>query len=81
MGEKLFRVIIRAREDGGYRYQIFAVGGFDPRPSQSDNVTYVTREDAERAGQAAAAVLRKDQKDAEAAPHFDFGADGSGNPR
>jgi hypothetical protein len=62
MGEKLFRVIIRAREDGGYRYQIFTVGGFDPRPPQSDNVTYATREDAERAGQAAAEILRKDEK-------------------
>jgi hypothetical protein len=58
MGEnKLLRVIVRAREDGGYRYQIFTVGSTDPRPSQSDNVTYVTREDAERAGQVAAAIL------------------------
>ncbi len=54
----LFRVIVRARENGaGYRYQIFTVGSADPRPSQSDNVTYATREDAERAGQAAAAIL------------------------
>jgi hypothetical protein len=63
MGEnKLLRVIVRAREDGGYRYQIFTVGGADPRPSQSDNVTYATREDAERAGQVAAAILLKDEK-------------------
>ena len=54
----LLRVIVRAREnDCGYRYQIFSVGSADPRPSQSDNVTYATREDAERAGQAAAAIL------------------------
>jgi hypothetical protein len=54
----LFRVIVRGRENGaGYRYQIFTVGSADPRPSQSDNVTYATREDAERAGQAAAAIL------------------------
>jgi hypothetical protein len=53
----LFRVIVRARENGGYRYQIFSVGSADPRPSQSDNVTYATPEDAERAGLAAAAIL------------------------
>jgi hypothetical protein len=63
MGEnKLLRVIVRAREDGGYRYQIFSVGSANPRPSQSDNVTYATREDAERAGQVAAAILLKDEK-------------------
>jgi hypothetical protein len=54
----LFRVIVRARENGGgFRYQIFTVGSAEPRPFQSDNVTYATREDAERAGQAAAAIL------------------------
>jgi hypothetical protein len=58
MGTKpTLRVIVRARESGGYRYQIFWVASADPRPSQSDNVTYATREDAERAGQAAAAIL------------------------
>jgi hypothetical protein len=51
----LLRVIVRAREDGaGYRYQIFTVGSAEPRPSQSNNVTYATREDAERAGLVAA---------------------------
>jgi hypothetical protein len=54
----LSRVIVRAREyGGGYRYQIFTVGSTEPRPFQSDNVTYATREDAERAGQVAAAIL------------------------
>jgi hypothetical protein len=55
----LFRVIVRARENGGggFRYQIFTVGSTDPRPAQSDNVTYATPEDAERAGLAAAAIL------------------------
>ena len=42
-------------ETGGYRYQIFTLGS--PRPSQSDNVIYATRKDAERAGQVAAAIL------------------------
>ena len=59
---KRVRVIVRAREDGGYRYQIFTVGSADPRPSQSDNVIYATREDAERAGQVTAAILLKDEK-------------------
>ena len=37
----LFRVVVRAREyDSGYRYQVFTVGSTEPRPSQSDNVTY-----------------------------------------
>jgi hypothetical protein len=59
----LFRVIVRDREIGrGYRYQISTVGSADSRPSQSDNVTYATREDAERAGQAAA-ILLEDEKD------------------
>jgi hypothetical protein len=59
----LFRVIVRARENGGgYRYQIFAVGSIEPRPFQSDNVNYATREDAERAGQVAAAIMLKDEK-------------------
>jgi hypothetical protein len=52
----LLRIIVR-RGNGGYRYQIFSVGSADPRPSQSDNVTYATPEDAERAGLAAAAIL------------------------
>jgi hypothetical protein len=56
------RVIVRARENGGYRYQILAVGSAAPRPAQSDNVTYATREDAERAGQLAVANLLKDEK-------------------
>jgi hypothetical protein len=51
---KLVRVIVRALETRGYRYQIFTFGS--PRPSQSDNVIYATR-DAERAGQVAAAIL------------------------
>jgi hypothetical protein len=45
-------------ETGGYRYQIFTVGS--PRPSQSDNLIYATREDAERAGEVAAAILLKE---------------------
>jgi hypothetical protein len=56
---KLVRVIVRALETGGYRYQIFTLGS--PRPSQSDNVIYATREDAERAGQVAAAILLKNE--------------------
>jgi hypothetical protein len=60
---KLVRVIVRALETGGYRYQIFTLGSADQRPSQSDNVMYATREDAERAGQVAAAILLKDEKD------------------
>ena len=58
---KLVRVIVRALETGGYRYQIFTLGS--PRPSQSNNVIYATREHAERAGQVAAAILLKDEKD------------------
>ena len=57
--DKLVRVIVRALETGGYRYQIFTLGS--PRPSQSDNVIYPTREDAERAGQVAAAILLMDE--------------------
>jgi hypothetical protein len=58
----LYRIIVRGRENGGgFRYQIFMVGSAEPRPSQSDNVTYPTREDAERAGQAAASVHRRDR--------------------
>jgi hypothetical protein len=59
----MFRVVVRARDidRGGYVYQIFTVGGVDPRPAQSDNKTYATREDAERAGQLAAALLLKDE--------------------
>jgi hypothetical protein len=59
---KLVRVIVRAVETGGYRYQIFTLGTADRRPSQSDSVIYPTREDAERAGQVAAAILLKDEK-------------------
>ena len=55
---KLVRVIVRALETGGYRCQIFALGS--PRPSQSDNLIYATREDAERAGEVAAAILLKE---------------------
>jgi len=55
---KLVRVIVRALETGGYRYQIFTVGS--PRPSQSDNLIYATREDAERAGEVAADILLKE---------------------
>jgi len=58
---KLVRVIVRALESGGYRYQIFTLGS--PRPSRSDNVIYATREDAERAGHVAAAILLKNEKD------------------
>jgi hypothetical protein len=55
----IFRVIVRARdsERGRYVYQIFTVGGGAPRPLQSDNIAYATREDAERAGQLAVAIL------------------------
>jgi hypothetical protein len=59
----MFRVVVRRRDidRGGYVYQIWSVGGGGPRPFQSDNVTYATREAAERAGQLAAAILLKDK--------------------
>jgi hypothetical protein len=53
----MFRVVVRARENGGFVYQIFTVGSAEPRPFQSDRKIYATREEAERAGYLAAAIL------------------------
>jgi hypothetical protein len=51
----------RAREGGGYAYQIFTVGSSDPS-TRSDNEIYGTREAAERAGNLAVAILMEPPK-------------------
>jgi predicted ATPase len=53
---KKFRVAVRAQNGGNYNYQIFTVAG-EPQTLQSDNQSYATPEDAERAGYEAVAVL------------------------
>jgi hypothetical protein len=52
-----FRVAVRARDRGGYVYQIFTLAG-EPRTLQSDNKSYATPEEAERAGNHAISVLK-----------------------
>jgi hypothetical protein len=49
-------VVVRARESGGYAYQIFTVDSSQPS-IRSDNEIYATREAAERAGYLAAGLI------------------------
>jgi hypothetical protein len=51
-----FRVVVRARESGGYCYQIFTVGSSEPS-IRSDSKIYATREEAEHAGFLAASLI------------------------
>jgi hypothetical protein len=51
-----FRVVVRARESGGYAYQIFTVDSSQPS-IRSDNEIYATREAAVRAGYLAAGLI------------------------
>jgi len=44
-----YRVAVRASEGGRYTYQIFTVAG-EPRTFLSDNASYASPEEAERAG-------------------------------
>jgi hypothetical protein len=54
---KRFRVAVRARESGRYTYQIFTVAG-EPRTFRSDNKSYATPGEAERAGYEAVALFK-----------------------
>ena len=54
---KRFRVAVRARDGGKYMYQIFTVAA-EPRTFRSDNESYATPDEAERAGYEAVAVLQ-----------------------
>jgi predicted ATPase len=56
-----FRVAVRARESGRYTYQIFTIAG-EPRTFRSDNQSYDTPDEAERAGYEAVAVLKVQPK-------------------
>jgi hypothetical protein len=51
-----FRVAVRARAGGRYVYQIFTVAG-EPQTFRSDNESFATPHEAERAGYEAVAVL------------------------
>jgi hypothetical protein len=57
--EREFRVAVRARERGGYTYQIFAVSS-EPRTllDAKDDDSYASPAEAARAGIQAAAVLK-----------------------
>jgi hypothetical protein len=52
------RVAIRARDRGGYMYQIFSLAG-EPRTVWSDEKSYPSPEEAERAGYKAIAALNR----------------------
>ena len=54
--DQRFRVAVRAQDGGSYSYQIFTMAG-EPRTLQSNDQSYPTPEDAERAGYEAVAVL------------------------
>ena len=54
--DQRFRVAVRAQDGGSYSYQIFTMAG-EPRTLQTDDQSYATPEDAERAGYEAVAVL------------------------
>jgi hypothetical protein len=51
-----FRVAVRARDGGRYMYQIFTLAG-EPRTFRSDNKSYASPQEAEKAGYEAVAVL------------------------
>jgi len=59
MHERELRVAIRARERGGYTYQIFTVAS-EPRTllGAKDDDSYASPAEAERAGFEAVAVLK-----------------------
>ena len=54
--ESRFKVAVRARDGGRYVYQIFTVAG-EPQTFRSDNESFATPHEAERAGYEAVAVL------------------------
>jgi hypothetical protein len=54
---KRFRVAVRARDGARYMYEIFTVAG-EPRTLRSDNESFSTPHEAERAGYEAVAVLQ-----------------------
>jgi hypothetical protein len=62
VGVRELRVAVRARESGGYTYQIFTVAS-EPRTlasAENDNC-YASPADAERAGYEAVAVLKSER--------------------
>jgi hypothetical protein len=56
--DRQYRVTTRERVTGGWTYQLFVIGEDDPLAFEGENKSYITQEEAERAGYEAVAAKR-----------------------